>query len=327
MKKTEQKTKSQTKKLVVAGGGVLGSQIAFQSAYAGFDVTIWGRSEGSIARTKTKVADLKKKYASAIEHMAKGKDIWCLGIADVDKFDEKKCLKKVEKAAENIKYETDLAKAVKDADLFIECVAEVKKEKIAFYKRLSMLLPEKTLLATNSSTLLPSTFAKHTGRPDKFLSMHFANSIWKNNITEIMSQAKTSDESFDLAMKYAEKMRMLPLPVNKEKSGYLLNSMLVPFLLSGLDLFVNGVSDPKSVDKAWRRGTGSPRGPFEIMDVVGLQTVYNIVEQYQRVPRSINPLLKKMMMPYNYRGMLKTLKKYISEGKMGKQSGEGFYKY
>ena len=120
---------------------------------------------------------------------------------------------------------------------------------------------------------------------------------------------------------------MIALPVLKEKSGYLLNSMLVPFLLSGLDLYVSGVSDPKSIDLAWTRGTGAPKGPFQIFDTVGLTTAYNIVMQYQKVPGLLSPILKKMMMPYNFKAMAKVLKEYIDAGKLGMSSGEGFYKY
>ena len=317
------------KKVVVAGGGVLGSQIAFQAAYCGFDVTIWLRSQGSIGRTQPKIEGLKKSYLDAIKLMdsPSAEANWCRGIADADSFDAKKCEELVEKAYSGLKLELDLAKAVADADIIIESVAENVKDKIAFYTGLAPLMGEKTILCTNSSTLLPSTFAKYTGRPDKYLSLHFANAIWKNNTAEVMAQGETSREAFDAVMAFANDIRMVALPVNKEKNGYLLNSMLVPFLLSGLDLYVNGVSDPASIDKAWKYGTGAPRGPFEIFDVVGINTAYNIVLQYQKVPGLFSPLLKKMMMPYNFKGMIAVFKKMIDEGKLGKSSGEGFYKY
>ena len=128
-------------------------------------------------------------------------------------------------------------------------------------------------------------------------------------------------------MKFALEIGMIPVPVLKEKNGYLLNSLLVPFLLCGMDLVANGVSDPASVDKAWKLGTGAPRGPFEIIDVVGLTTAYNIVEKYQKVPGLISPLLKKMMLPYGFKNIAKMLKEKIDEGKLGTSSGEGFYKY
>lgn len=313
--------------VVVAGGGVLGSQIAFQSAYCGADVTIWLRSEGSIGRTQPKLDALKETYIAAIEDMAAGKGVWCAGIADEETFDKEACLAKVEHAYSSLKLELDMEKAVADADLVIESMAENEKDKIVFYEKLAPFLPEKTVLVTNSSTLLPSMFAKYTGRPEKYLSLHFANSIWKNNTAEVMSQAQTEERYFNEILQFANDIRMIGLPVRKEKSGYLLNSMLVPFLLSGLDLYAAGISDPESIDLAWTRGTGAPKGPFQIFDTVGLNTAYNIVHQYQSVPGLFSPLLKKMMMPYNFKKMEAILKQYIDEGKLGMASGEGFYKY
>ena len=286
------------KNVVVIGGGVLGSQIAYQAAYCGFDVTIWLRSEGSIGRCQPKLDHLKEVYHATITLQ---------------------CLEKANKAYENIKLELDLQKAVSDADLIIESMAENVEQKIDIYKKMADLLPEKTVIVTNSSTLLPSKFAKYTKRPEKYLSLHFANSIWKNNMTEVMAQKQTDQKYFDLIMDFAKEIRMIPLPVRKEKSGYLLNSMLVPLLFSGMDLYVNGISDPESIDKAWTLGTGAPKGPFQILDTVGLTTAYNIVSMYLKVP--------SFLAPYNFKGMAKMLKKYIDEGKLGMSSGEGFYKY
>ena len=313
----------QMKNVVVAGGGVLGSQIAFQAAYCGFNVTIWLRSEGSITRAQPKLDRLKEVYTETINKMANEKELnvgeWANGIADYDIFNKEECLEKVEKAYSSIKLELDMKKAVEDADLVIESMAENAEEKIAFYKKLAPLLPEKTVIVTNSSTLLPSKFAKYTLRPDKYLSLHFANSIWKNNITEIMVQPATNSKYFDEVMNFAKEIRMIPLPVRKEKSGYLLNSMLVPLLFSAMDLYVNGISEPESIDKAWTIGTGAPKGPFLILDTVGLTTAYNIVLNYVKLP--------SFLAPYNFKGMAKMLKKYIDEGKLGISSGEGFYKY
>ena len=112
---------------------------------------------------------------------------------------------------------------------------------------------------------------------------------------------------------------MIPLPLHKEKSGYLLNSMLIPFLFSALDLLVNEISDPVSIDTAWTLGTGAPEGPFQILDTVGLKTAYDIVQMYVKIP--------SFLAPYNFKGMSKLLKKYIDEGKLGKSTKEGFYKY
>ena len=317
------------KKIVIAGGGILGSQIAYQTAYSGFDVTILIRKEDSIEQVKEKLNNLHKTYLETIDKMSKkdAEDYWARGIASVDNFNKEECIKNADNALESIKIENEQEVALKDADLVVESITEIFDVKVAFYKEIADKLEEKTVLVTNSSTLLPSKLAKYTGREEKYLAMHFANAIWKNNIAEIMGHDNTDERYFNEIVEFAEAIHMIPLATKSEKSGYLLNSMLVPFLLSAMDLLANGVGDPETIDKAWTLGTGAPNGPFEIIDVVGLETAKNIVEQYQKVPDLFDPLLKKMMLPYNYDGMLEILNKYLDEGKKGKAAGEGFYKY
>lgn len=309
------------KNITILGGGVLGSQIAFQTSYSGYNVTIYLRSKESIKRCKKKLEEVKNSYIEAINIMKKNKDInnWSLGIEDFDNFNASKCLKKVNMVLDEIKLELNLDKALKDTDLVIESMSEDFNAKKEIYESIKDKLDDKTIIVTNSSTMLPSKLEKYTGRSDKFLALHFANSIWKNNIVEVMRHDKTSDAAFNEVIDFAKSIRMIPLPLNKEKSGYLLNSMLIPLLFSSLDLLVNGISDVKSIDTAWKRGTGSPKGPFEILDTVGLKTAYNIVLMYVKIP--------KFLAPYNFKGMESLLKKYIEEGKLGKSSGEGFYKY
>ena len=311
------------KNIVIMGGGVLGSQIAFQTAFCDYNVIVWLRSEGSIERTKAKLELVKSSYIDAINLMAmpEGKSFnnWCIGIADADNFNKDELINKVMGLSDKIKLELDMKKALEDADLVIESMAEDFEAKKDLYLKMAPLLPEKTIVVTNSSTMLPSKLAKYTGRPDKFLALHFANSIWKNNTAEVMMHPKTDEKYFNEVMEFAKSIRMIALPLKKEKSGYLLNSMLIPLLFSGLDLYVNGVSDFESIDKAWLLGTGAPKGPFQILDTVGLETAYNIVEMYLKVP--------SFLAPYNFKGMAKVLKEYIDAGKLGKASGEGFYKY
>ena len=311
------------KNIVIMGGGVLGSQIAFQTAFCDYNVTVWLRSEGSIERTKAKLELVKNSYIDAINLMAmpEGKSFnnWCRGIADADNFNKDELINKVMGLSDKIKLELDMKKALEDADLVIESMAEDFEAKKDLYLKMAPLLPEKTIVVTNSSTMLPSKLAKYTGRPDKFLALHFANSIWKNNTAEVMMHPKTEEKYFNEVMEFAKSIRMIALPLKKEKSGYLLNSMLIPLLFSGMDLYVNGVSDFESIDKAWLLGTGAPKGPFQILDTVGLETAYNIVEMYLKIP--------SFLAPYNFKGMAKVLKEYIDAGKLGKVSGEGFYKY
>ena len=116
-----------------------------------------------------------------------------------------------------------------------------------------------------------------TGRPEKFLALHFANHVWKYNTAEVMGTQDTDPAVFDTIVEFAGEIGMVPIPIHKEKAGYVLNSLLVPFLNAGLALAAGGYSEPKDIDEVWRIGTGAPMGPFQIYDVVGLMTPYNIL--------------------------------------------------
>ena len=308
------------KKVVVAGGGVLGSQIALQSAYCGFDVTIWLRSEGSIERAQPKLERFKNIYIDALEAMKNDPEAYCRGLASQEELTEEKLdeLKtQAQKAYDRLTLTTSYEEAAKDADLVIEAIAEIPEEKIAFYQKLNKYLPEKTILVTNSSTLLPSMFAEYTGRPEKYLSLHFANTIWKNNTAEIMGHPGTEQEYYDKVVEFAENIRMVPLKLKKEQPGYILNSLLVPFLSAAEALLANDVSDHETIDKTWMLATGAPAGPFHILDIVGLTTAYNIV--------SMNPEADD---PESTPGkIVAMLKEKIDKGETGINAGKGFYDY
>ena len=314
------------KNVVVAGGGVLGSQIAFQTAYRGFNVTLWLRSAESIERTKPKVDRLYKIYLTELEAakektVVKGAlvprglipDIANTTVGDIDKLKQN-----VEEAYKNLKYETDLAKALQDCDLVIESMAENPEAKIEFYTKLNAVLEDKTIVATNSSTMIPSQFRHCFTKPEKYLAIHFANNIWRSNTAEIMGHDGTDKAAYEAVVSFAEEIAMVPLKLQKEQPGYILNSMLVPFLKAGEMLLAKGVADPATIDLTWRLGTGSPLGPFQILDIVGLTTAYNInmmdplaTSDPDSIPAKIGTILKK----------------YIDEGKTGINAGEGFYKY
>lgn len=313
------------KKVVVAGGGVLGSQIAYQTAYKGFDVTLWLRSDASVERAKPRIAVLHERYAQdlAIMNTPAGKSPFAFarGLADDPAtFTEeayKEAHNKNEQAFANLKYETDLAKAVEDADVIIESMSENPEEKIAFYEKLAPLLPQKTIILTNSSTLLPSMFAQSTGRPEKYASLHFANTIWKRNTAEVMGHDGTPAALLDEICVFAKQIGMIPLKLNKEQPGYLLNSMLVPLISSAIYLWANDVSDVKTIDLTWKLGTGAPKGPFEIIDTVGIKTIYNI--------ESMKPGADDPSTTQGY--IVQRLKERVDAGLLGLESGEGFYKY
>lgn len=308
------------KKVVVAGGGVLGSQIALQSAYCGFDVTIWLRSEGSIERAKPKLERFKNIYIDTLEQMKTDPSAYCRGLSkktdlSAEELDELK--KQAQNAFDSLTLTNSYEEAAADADLIIEAIAENPEQKIAFYQELAKYMDEKTILVTNSSTLLPSMFAEYTGRPEKYLSLHFANTIWKNNTAEVMGHPGTEQEYYDQVVEFAEAINMIPLKLKKEQPGYILNSLLVPFLSAAEALLANDVSDHETIDKTWILATGAPAGPFHILDIVGLETAYNIVIMNPEAqdPESIPGKIAKM------------LKEKIDAGETGINAGKGFYTY
>lgn len=306
--------------VTVAGGGVLGSQIALQSAYKGFAVTLWLRSEGSIERTRPKLERLRGIYKQTLEALKTDPSAFCRGLADspdvpADQIDA--LIAKVDEAFDSLVLTTDRDQAFGGADLVIEAIAEVIDEKEAFYASIADMLPDRAILCTNSSTLLPSALMGFTGRPDRFLALHFANNIWKNNTAEVMGTAETSPAAYEAVVAFARAIGMIPLELKKEQPGYLLNSMLVPFLNAAEALLANDVADVETIDKAWMLGTGAPLGPFRILDIVGLVTAYNIVAASPAAQEPGNTAAR----------IAALLKARIDEGKTGINAGEGFYKY
>ncbi|WP_117880421.1 3-hydroxyacyl-CoA dehydrogenase [Aureibaculum luteum] len=283
------------KNITIAGSGVLGYQIAFQTAFHGFHVTVYDINDTVLEKAKAKFERLSKAY----------------------KRDLNASEQQIEKTRLNLRYSSNLAEAVKDADLLIEAVPENPTIKIEFYKKLAKVAPEKTVFATNSSTLLPSQFSEFTGRPTKFLALHFANTIWIHNTAEIMGHPTTDPEVFKDVVAFAKAIGMLALPLHKEQPGYILNSLLVPMLSAATDLLVSEVAEVETIDKTWMKATGAPLGPFGILDVVGITTAYNIDKM--KAEKTKDELKIKTV---NY---LK--EKFIDKNKLGVSTGEGFYKY
>ena len=219
--------------------------------------------------------------------------------------------------AELFHLELDLAKALDGADIVIEAMAENPEQKIEMYGKMKDLIPEDAILCTNSSTLLPSTFAEYTGRPEKYCALHFANTIWKNNTGEVMGHPGTDPEVYKKVVAFADEINMVPLQLHKEQPGYILNSMLVPFLTAAQALWANEVADPETIDLTWRLATSAPAGPFQILDIVGLTTAYNI-NQMKPEAQVEGTLTWKM-------GQM--LKEKIDKGETGVTAGKGFYDY
>ncbi len=283
------------KNVTVAGSGVLGYQIAFQAAFHNFNVTVYDINDEILKNAKAKFAIMSEAF----------------------KKDLNASQEQLDAAYANLSYNSNLSEAVKEADLVIEAVPENPEIKTEFYKKLAKVAAEKTVFATNSSTLLPSQFAEVTGRPSKFLALHFANTIWKNNTAEIMGHPQTDPEVFEDVVTFAKDIGMLALPLHKEQPGYILNSLLVPFLSAATDLLVKEVADPQTVDKTWMKATGAPLGPFAILDIVGINTVYNINKMAS----------EKTKDPAKIRTAEYLKENFIDTNKLGVATGEGFYSY
>ncbi len=313
------------KNVTIAGGGVLGAQIAYISSFKGYNVTIWGRSEGSIDRVKPRVENIHNIYNSELEMAgsyigdpkANYPRSFFNSVDDITVESIEELRKSNEDAFANIKYTSDLEEGFKDADLVIEAIAEIPDEKVAFYESIAPILKEDAIIVTNSSTLMPSQFKEYTGREDKYLSLHFANNIHRQNLAEVMRHDTTSDEAFDTVVEFARNIGMYPAVIKKEQPGYILNSILVPLITAGLNLYGGEVADYEDIDMDWKIGTGSPKGPFEIIDTVGITTVINIM--------SMNPAAKDP--DSNLAKALVKLNDRAEKGLKGKETGEGFYKY
>ena len=282
------------KRVMVAGSGVLGSQIAYQTAFKGFDVAVYDVNDEMLEKAKERFLALKPRYQT-----------------DLGATEEE-----VDAAYDHLSLYSDMAEAVKDADLVIEAVPEVVDIKMAFYQNLAKVAPDKTIFASNSSTMLPSVFAEKTGRPEKYLHLHFANEIWKNNIAEIMKHEGTDDQVFQEVIEFAKAIGMVPIPIYKEQPGYVLNTLLVPFLQAAQYLVANGIADPETVDKTWMIGMNVPKGPFATLDVIGINTPYHLAAARAKAgdmqAAKVAEYLKKEL---------------LDKGRTGRQSGKGFYDY
>ncbi|RLD28020.1 MAG: 3-hydroxyacyl-CoA dehydrogenase [Bacteroidetes bacterium] len=283
------------KNVTIAGAGTLGSQIAWQTAFKGFNVTVYDIYEKGV--------DLGKQF-----HQQYAKIFLNSRSVSQEKIDE---------TFSRLNYTTNLAEAVKDADIISESIPENLEIKKAFYIELAKVAPEKTIFTTNSSTLLPSQYAEETGRPEKFLALHFANWIWDANIGEVMGHPKTDAKYFDCVVEFAKEIGMVPIPIRKEQHGYVINSLLGPLLQAAGNLLVNEVADYETIDKTWMITSGTKMGPCAIMDMVGLETVYNIEKLWSE---KLNDKLGLARAEY-------FKKNFIDKGKLGMKTNEGFYTY
>lgn len=203
---------------------------------------------------------------------------------------------------------------LKNCDVIIEAITEDIKLKGEIYSYLDKICPAHTLFASNTSSLTITEMAAFTQRADRFCGMHFFNPVPVMKLVEIVKGVRTSDETFQTAFELGKALGKTPIAA-KDNSGFVVNFLLVPYLLGAIRAVQNGTASIEDIDKGMMLGCGYPMGPLTLLDFVGIDTTYRIAEimfkEYGESMYACPPLLRKMFMAGFY----------------GKKSGKGFYDY
>ena len=278
-------------KVAVFGGGLMGSGIAQVSAAAGFPTTVREVSQ-----------ELCDKSRNAIEKtLAKG--------IERGKVTEKER----DTTIANLRFATEL-RDFADADLFIEAVVEDLDVKNSLWTQLNAVAKPHAIFASNTSSLTIVAMAAASGRSDKMLGLHFFNPVPLMKLVEVVRTITTSDETERTAIEFVKALGKEPIRA-KDSSGFVVNRLLIPYMLDAIRAVESDVATVEDIDKGMQLGAGYPMGPFTLLDFVGLDTVYKIAEimfEEFREPRYAPPPL---------------LKRMVLAGMFGKKSGKGFYDY
>lgn len=279
------------KRVAVLGCGLMGSGIAEISAKAGFET--WVREVNDELAQKGR-GSIEKSLSKAVE---KGK----LPAAERDA------------AMGRVNTTTDL-EALKDADIIIEAVTEDLKLKNDMFKTLDRVCPEHTIFASNTSSLTIADMAAATSRPDRMVGLHFFNPVPVMKLVEVVRTIATSQETFKRAFDFAKAVGKEPIEC-KDTSGFVVNRLLVPYMLDAIRCLEQGLASTEDIDKGMMLGTGYPMGPFTLCDFVGIDTLLKISEimfdEYRETRFAPPPLLKRM----------------VTMGYYGRKSKVGFYDY
>ena len=278
-------------KVGVAGCGLMGHGIAQVSAEAGFDVVV---SEVSQEALDKGVGKIEKQLARAVE---KGK----AEQADADAVRGR------------IHPTLDLAEFA-DCDLVIEAVTEDLPTKLELWKELDGIVKEEAFFATNTSSLPVADQAAATGRPGQFLGLHFFNPVQRMPLLEVIEAGETETPAMEAGVGYGERLGKTVVET-KDKPGFIVNRLLVPYLLDGIRGYEEGSGSVEEIDIAMKAGAGHPMGPLTLCDVVGLDTLASIADvMYEAFGE------ERFQAPA-------TLAKLVADGNYGVKSGRGFYDY
>jgi 3-hydroxybutyryl-CoA dehydrogenase len=275
----------------VVGCGLMGSGIAQVSAEAGYRVVARELSEELLRKGLAKIEGFLKKGVE------KGK----------------LTPERLTEVMGRISGTTDLA-ALRECDIVIEAVVEDAELKREVYGGLDAACPAHTLFATNTSSLSITQLAALTKRPDRFLGLHFFNPVPLMKLVEVVRAPLTSTETFEAGYAFASSLGKTPVRAT-DKTGFIVNRLLVPYLLDAVRALENGTGSIEDIDKAMQLGCGYPMGPFTLLDFVGLDTTFYIAnimfDEFRETRFAAPPLLRRM----------------VQAGYLGKKSGKGFYDY
>ena len=203
---------------------------------------------------------------------------------------------------------------LKDCDLVIEAIIENLEDKRRTYAALEAVVGERTIFLSNTSSLCITELAASTKRPDRFGGLHFFNPVPLMKLVEVIRALTTSDETYQTVFAFASSLGKEPITA-PDRGGFIVNRLLVPYLLDAIRAYENGLGTLEDIDKGMKLGCGYPMGPFTLLDFVGLDTTYYIAnimfEEFREPAYAPPPLLKRMVLA----------------GRMGRKSGQGFYKY
>jgi len=281
----------QIKTVGVLGCGLMGSGIAQVSAAAGYKTIV---REVEDAFLKKGLGKIEKFLALGVE---KGK------VAPAEK----------DKTLGNLSGTTKL-EDLKDCDIVIEAIIENIDEKAKAYGVLDSVVGEHTIFCSNTSSLCITELAAKTKRPDRFAGLHFFNPVPLMKLVEVIRGLTTSDETYKTVFSFAESLGKEPITA-PDKPGFIVNRLLVPYLLDAIRSYEHGLGTIEDIDKGMKLGTGYPMGPFTLLDFVGLDTTYYIAnimfDEFREPAYAPPPLLKRMVLA----------------GRLGRKSGRGFYSY
>ena len=279
------------KKVGVLGAGLMGHGIAQVVATAGYDVVL---REVDDAKLEKGIGKIEKQLARAVE---KGK----AEQADADA---------IRGRIQGTTSYADLA----DCDLVIEAITEDLGLKLEMWKEVDGIVKEGALFATNTSSLSVIDQAASTSRADKFLGLHFFNPAQVMKLVEVVLGITTSDETFATGVEFTNSLRKLGIPT-RDTAGFIVNRLLVPYLLDGIRAYEEGVGSIEEIDAAMKAGAGHPMGPLLLSDFVGLDTLGSICDVLFDEFRE-----RRFAQP-------PTLRKMLAAGWYGRKSGMGFYDY